>query len=94
VSHLEHPDGSDQERRRERAPEQVDARVALGHIAQHPRHDPPAVERRRFARMVAPVPAPPATYANASADIALRARSSSMVASVGTRGRRPLTPAA
>ena len=48
----------------------------------------------RFARMVAPVPAPPATYANASADMTPRARSSSIVASVGTRGRRPLTPAA
>jgi hypothetical protein len=54
----------------------------------------PRSNAARFARMVAPVPAPPATYANASADIALRARSSSMVASVGTRGRRPLTPAA
>jgi hypothetical protein len=46
----------------------------------------------RFARMVAPVPAPPATYAKASGDIASRARSSSTVASVGTRGRTPLTP--
>jgi hypothetical protein len=48
----------------------------------------------RLARIVAPVPAPPATYANASRDIASRARSSNRVASVGTRGRRPLTPAA
>jgi hypothetical protein len=47
----------------------------------------------RLARIVAPVPAPPATYANASGDIASRARSSSRVASVGTRGRRPPTPA-
>jgi hypothetical protein len=94
VSHLEHPDGSDQERRRERAPEQLDARVALGNIAQIRGTIRQRSNAARFARMVAPVPAPPATYANASADIALRARSSSMVASVGTRGRRPLTPAA
>jgi hypothetical protein len=33
-------------------------------------------------------------YANASGDIVSRARSSSIVASVGTRGRVPLTPAA
>ena len=48
----------------------------------------------RLARMVAPVPAPPPTYAKASADMTSCARSSSIVASVGTRGRRPLTPAA
>jgi hypothetical protein len=47
----------------------------------------------RLARIVAPVPAPPATYAKASGDIASLARSSSTVASVGTRGRCPLTPA-
>ena len=46
VRHLEHADRGDQERRRQRAAEQLDARVALGDVAQHPRHDPPAVERR------------------------------------------------
>ena len=47
----------------------------------------------RLARIVAPVPAPPAMYANAFEGIDFFARFSSLVASVGTFGRMPLTPA-
>ena len=47
----------------------------------------------RLARIVAPSPAPPATYAHASPDMAWRAACSRPVASVGTRGRRPSAPA-
>ena len=44
VDHLQHADRAQQERRVQLAAEQLDARVALGDVAQHPRHDPPAVE--------------------------------------------------
>jgi len=44
MGHLENADGSDQERRRERPPQHLDARVALRHVAQHARDDPPPVE--------------------------------------------------
>ena len=46
VRELEHADRREQERARQAAPEQLDAGVALRDVAQHPRHDPPAVEGR------------------------------------------------
>ena len=45
VRELEHADRREQERVRDAAPEQLDARVALRDVAQHPRDDLPAPER-------------------------------------------------
>ena len=47
----------------------------------------------RLRRIVRPSPAPPATYAQARALLARRAARSRAAAPVGTRGRRPSTPA-
>ena len=44
VRELEHPDWRQQERALEPPAENLDARVAPGDVAQHPRHDPPALE--------------------------------------------------
>ncbi|MBT9259379.1 MAG: hypothetical protein KM310_06440 [Clostridiales bacterium] len=46
-----------------------------------------------MASMVASLPAPPATYAQASGDIFRLAASSSFSGCTGTRGRRPAIPA-
>ena len=46
VREFEHADRREQERVRQPAPEQLDARVAPLDVAQHSRDDPPVVERR------------------------------------------------
>ncbi len=45
VRHLEHADGGEHQRAGDAPPEQLDARVPAGDVAQHARHDPPALER-------------------------------------------------
>ena len=44
VDDLLHPDRRQQQRRRHRRPEHGGREVAVGDVAQHPRHDPPAAE--------------------------------------------------
>ena len=44
VGQLEHPDRREQERALEPPAEQLDAGVAMLHVAEHSGHDPPAVE--------------------------------------------------
>jgi hypothetical protein len=90
VGELEHADRRQQERAGEPAAEQLDAGVALGDVAQHPRDDPPLVERGAVG-----VHRP--LVAGAGADVgecvaSERSAASSRLESSGTRGRRPLTP--
>ena len=46
VHHLQHADRREHEGGRVAAAEELDAGVALRHVAEHPRHDPPSVEVR------------------------------------------------
>jgi hypothetical protein len=50
VRQLEHANRRQQERAGQPLAEQLDARVALRHVAQHPGHDPPALEARAVRR--------------------------------------------
>jgi hypothetical protein len=46
MGHLQHPHWRQEQRGGDTAAEQLDARVPFGYVAEHPRDDPPALERR------------------------------------------------